>query len=485
MTHQELFSLLPMITLGSVILVLLIVVAFWRNLRATCVISIGGLALTLGSIWLVYTGAPVQVTPLIMIDGYALLFSALIVMTSAGVLLLSFDYLKHRGEHPDEFFILTLLATLGAMVLASSTHFASFILGLELLGISLYALISWPAKGLLSLEAALKYLILSGMSSAFILFGIALLFAALGTLSFHQLAALDWPASGSGHYYLLAALSMILAGLMFKLSLVPFHIWTPDVYEGAPAPVAAFVATVSKGAIFVVLLRFFVLTEAYQYQSVVLGLSIVAIASMLVGNLLALMQTDVKRILAYSSIAHLGYLMVAFIAGGVAGGTALAIEAASYFLIAYFITTLGAFAVVTVMSIDSHDRDSSDLSHYEGLFWRKPVLATTFTAMMLSLAGIPLTVGFIGKFYIFAAGVQGSLWLLLGAVIVGSGIGLFYYLRIIFTMTMKSDGAHPAIPMPVAGSCVVLILTLMLLALGVYPTPVIEMVNTVTETLVS
>lgn len=478
MSLLELHALSPFIVLGTVILVLLMVVAFWRNVRLTCAISVIGLLATFGAIVSAWTTTPLVVTPLITVDGYALLFSGLIVLASLVVSLLAFDYFRHRGGRPDEFFILMLLSTLGGMTLASATHFASFVLGLELLGVSLYTMISYPAKGLFSLEAALKYLILSGVSSAFLLFGAALMYTVSGTLSFHELAIMEHP-DGMDLYFMVGGLTMVLAGLMFKLSLVPFHMWTPDVYEGAPAPVTAFVATISKGAIFALLLRFFVMTDAWQYGEVVLALSAIAIASMIVGNLLALLQGSVKRILAYSSIAHLGYLMVAFLAAGVAGGGALATEAVAYFLIAYFITTLGAFAVITVMSVDHHDRDLDHLSNFQGMFWRRPAIATTFTAILLSLAGIPLTVGFIGKFYIFAAGVQSALWVLVAVVIVGSGIGLFYYLRIIFTMATKSDAVHSSVPIPVAGGWVMAMLTLTLLLFGVYPAPLIDLINQV------
>jgi NADH-quinone oxidoreductase subunit N len=192
--------------------------------------------------------------------------------------------------------------------------------------------------------------------------------------------------------------------------------------------------------------------------------------------LLALRQDNVKRILAYSSIAHLGYLMVAFITAGLVGGQALAIEASSYFLFAYFITTLGAFGVVTIVSIPDQDTDAGDLSNYVGLFWKKPVLAFMFTASLLSLAGIPLTVGFIGKFYIFSAGVENHMWLLLSLVIIGSGIGLFYYLRIIFTMTKKSE-SEEKIRIPIAGGCVMVTLTTVMLFFGIYPSPIINLIN--------
>jgi NADH-quinone oxidoreductase subunit N len=195
------------------------------------------------------------------------------------------------------------------------------------------------------------------------------------------------------------------------------------------------------------------------------------------------MQTSIKRLLAYSSIAHLGYLLVAFLAASYIGGKALAVEAALFFLLAYFLTTVGAFGVVTLMSQDPNNPDNDDLKNYQGLFWRRPLMAAFFTAMLLSLAGIPLTAGFVGKFYIFAAGVQTELWVLLAAVVVGSGIGLFYYLRIIFTMTKQSQETGEIV-IPVTGGWALAVVTLSMMALGVYPAPVISWINNIARSLI-
>ena len=484
MNGLDMTSLLPLITLTSVILALMMVIAFARNLALTCGISVAGLALTLIAIvWLSLNPAQAEVTPLIIVDAYGLLFSGMVVLASLFICLISYDYQAKRGENQDEFFLLLLLSTLGAMTLAQSAHFASFILGLELLGISLYALISYPSRGLFSLEAALKYLILSGVSSAFILFGIALFYAVLGTMSFTEMAGSHYQQTGPDRLFILVGSAMILSGIAFKLSLVPFHMWTPDVYEGAPAPVTAFLATASKGGIFAVLLRFFITVDSYQYETIMEGLFWLALLSIIIGNLLALMQNSIKRMLAYSSIAHLGYLMVAFIAASEIGGRQLAIEASIFFLIAYFLTTIGAFGVVTIMSSKPDDHDNDDLSNYAGLFWQRPLLAAFFSAMLLSLAGIPLTAGFIGKFYIIAVGVESELWTLLIAVVVGSGIGLFYYLRVIFTMTKRSANTEEVI-IPVTGGWALAVVTLLLLILGVYPTPVIEWVSQIAQAMI-
>jgi proton-translocating NADH-quinone oxidoreductase chain N len=218
--------------------------------------------------------------------------------------------------------------------------------------------------------------------------------------------------------FVLTGLAMTVTGIGFKLAVVPFHMWTPDVYEGAPAPVTAFVATVSKGAIVALLLRYVVQTRAYPYGSLLLAFSVLAGASIVVGNLLALLQENVKRVLAYSSIAHLGYLLVALVAGGPRG-----VEAATYYLVAYMLTTLSAFGSVIVLS--EKEQDAENMAAYRGLFWRRPWLAMVFTAALLSLAGIPLTAGFVGKFYVLLVGVESALWPLIFLLVFGSAVGLF------------------------------------------------------------
>ncbi|MEO8921553.1 MAG: proton-conducting transporter membrane subunit, partial [Caldimonas sp.] len=247
--------------------------------------------------------------------------------------------------------------------------------------------------------------------------------------------------------------------------------------------IAAFVATVSKGALVAVLLRYFVSAGGYGSATLVVLLSAIAIASMLAGNLLALLQDNVKRILAYSSIAHLGYLLVAFLSAG-----PLAIEAVSYYLLAYFVAMLGAFGVIVVLSPGAPQADVERLDEYRGLFWRRPWLAGVFTAMLLSLAGIPLTMGFVAKFYAVAAGVDASLWLLVVVLVVGSAIGLFYYLRIIAAMcepipepreaVATALPTHAPAPAPAPAVWTLAVLTLLLIWLGIVPGPLIHWLET-------
>ena len=282
------------------------------------------------------------------------------------------------------------------------------------------------------------------------------------------------PAGAADRAVALVGIGLIVVGFGFKLALVPFHLWTPDVYQGAPAPVTAFIATVSKGAMFAVLLRYFTIIDVRTHHTLFLIFAIFAVASMVAGNLLALLQSNVKRLLAYSSIAHLGYLLVAFLAGG-----ALAATAITFYLVAYFVTTIGAFGVVTVLS--SADGEAEHLDDYRGLFTRRPRLSAVFMAMLLSLAGIPLTAGFVGKFYLTVAAGGAALWPLLIVMMITSGIGLFYYLRVVVAMftesaTDASAGREPS-RVPFVARLTLSALTVALVWLGVYPAPLIRLIR--------
>jgi NADH-quinone oxidoreductase subunit N len=471
MNTADLLTLLPFLLIaGSSVFVMLAITAWRRHWLSLC-ITLVGLAAAFGSLWLVAPLAPRRVTSLLILDHYALFYIGLIIAATFAIAILCYGYLQGHSETREELYVLLLVATLGSMVLVASSHFVSFFLGLEILSVSLYALSAYLHNRRRPVEAGIKYLILAGSSSAFLLFGMALIYAQLGTMELPGLAASLAGAQKSP--FVLAGLTFIITGIGFKLGVVPFHLWTPDVYEGAPAPVTAFIATVSKGAIFALLLRYFYTVGAQHLRPVFVLFAIIAIASMLIGNLLALLQNNVKRILAYSSIAHMGYLLVAFEAGG-----SMASEAIAFYLVAYFITTVGAFGVVTVLS--DEERDADTLEDYAGLFWRKPVLASIFTLMLLSLAGIPVTAGFLAKFYVVTAGASAGIWALILILVISSVIGLFYYLRIVVTMYVRvREGAAYAEPHAISGSYILVALTILLVWLGVYPVPLLNVIRKV------
>ncbi|WP_411726601.1 NADH-quinone oxidoreductase subunit N [Methyloglobulus sp.] len=480
MNSNQLVALAPIMTLATATIAVMLTIAIRRNFVLTSSVAAGGIIMTLLVLGIAWQETPIQATLLIRVDDYALFFMALLLLAGLAVLGFCYDYFKYREGENEELLLLLLTALLGASVLVASSHFATFFLGLEMLSISLFVLIGYPLNQKRPLEAAIKYLILSGVSSAFLLMGMALIYAQIGELYFSGIGQFiaSQPAMNA---MILSGVILIVAGLGFKLSLVPFHLWTPDVYQGAPAPITAFIATVSKGAVFVLLLRFFISAHSHVYTPLLTVFSVIAVLSILGGNLLALLQNNVKRLLAYSSIAHMGYLLVAFIAGGSIAPT-LAVESVTFYLIAYFITTIGAFGVVSVLS--TQQTEAGDISFYRGLFWRRPWLSGTFTLMLLSLAGIPLTAGFIGKFYIFTSGADGRLWGLLVAIIAGSGLGLYYYLKIIVVMSMNVEATtHESEESSSEwiSTATLATLSLLLVWLGIYPDQLITIIQSVSN----
>jgi NADH-quinone oxidoreductase subunit N len=471
MNTADVLALLPFLLIAGTSVLVMLEIAAWRSHGLSLGITLVGLAAAFGSLWLVAPLAPRRMMSLLILDHYALFYIGLILAATFAIAILCHGYLERHAETSEELYILLLVATLGSMVLVASSHFVSFFLGLEILSVALYALSAYLHTRRRPVEAGIKYLILAGSSSAFLLFGMSLIYAQLGTMDLSRLEGLLTGAQNSR--LVLAGLTLITTGIGFKLGVVPFHLWTPDVYEGAPAPVTAFIATISKGAIFALLLRYFYTVGAQHFRAVFVLFAIIAIASMLIGNLMALLQNNVKRILAYSSIAHMGYLLVAFEASG-----AMASEAIAFYLMAYFITTVGAFGVVTILSAE--ERDADRLADYAGLFWRRPVLASIFTLMMLSLAGIPVTAGFLAKFYVVTAGASAGIWALILILVISSIIGLFYYLRIVATLyARRPEEAPHAEPHSIAGSYVLVALTIVLIWLGVYPAPLLKVIRTV------
>ena len=487
MTLSDFFALAPFLTLGLFCIITMVAIAIDRRHAMIATLAAVSILITLCTFPLAASAAPRTVMMLLKVDTYALLYMGLMLIATLVIVLLSYRYwMLHVAEQEEgeEFYLLVLIATLGALVLTASVHFAALFLGLELISVSLYALVGYRRTGRAPLEASLKYLLLSSTASAFLLFGMALLYFQTGTMIFADVGAAS-EAQGTRPLLWLGGFTLVMVGIGFKLGLVPFHLWIPDVYQGAPAPTTAYVATVSKAAVAALLLRFVSDLRILELQTFATFFAALAGASMLAGNFLALLQENVKRLLAYSSISHFGYLLVALLAGG-----SLAAEAVTFYLIAYVTMTLGAFGVVTARSTGQRDADTFE--DYRGLFWLRPWLAVTFMLALLSLAGIPITAGFFGKFYAIAAGISADLWVLVLLLIANSAIGVYYYLRLIATMFDRSP-AENAVQGKIspeltthgnwATALSLGVITSMLLWLGSYPGPTIELVRTVVKDL--
>ncbi|MBK0002336.1 NADH-quinone oxidoreductase subunit NuoN [Erwinia sp. S38] len=476
-TPQQLIALLPLLIVGLTVVVVMLSIAWRRNHFVNATLAVIGLNLALLSLYFVGQAGPMDVTPLLRVDGYAILYTGLVILASLATCTFAYPWLATYPDNREEFYLLVLIAALGGIVLASANHLASLFIGIELISLPLFGLVGYAFQQKRSLEAAIKYTILSAAASSFLLFGMALVYADSGNLGFVALG--KSLTDGLIHQpLLLAGLGLMIVGFGFKLSLVPFHLWTPDVYQGAPAPVTTFLATASKIAIFAVLMRLFMYAPMTDSEGVRTVLGIIAVASMLFGNLMAISQSNIKRMLGYSSIAHMGYLLVALVA---VQTHQLSLEVVGVYLAGYLFSSLGAFGVVSMMSSPYSGPDADSLYSYRGLFWHRPVLSAVMTVVMLSLAGIPMTLGFIGKFYVLAVGVSADLWWLTGAVVLGSAIGLYYYLRVTVSLyltppevAMRDAPSNWAFT---AGGIVALISAILVLLLGIYPQPLISLVN--------
>jgi NADH-quinone oxidoreductase subunit N len=474
MSKNDLLSIVPLFILTSASILILFSIAVKRNHKVIYVITAVSLLADLLYLISFSAGATHVVEPLFVFDGFGIFNIGLILAIALAVTMLSYAYFEQREERKEEYYILLILATLGAAVLVISKHFVSLFLGLEILSVSLYSMIAYLRKRERSDEAGLKYLILAAFSSAFLLFGMALVYATTGTMEFGAIG--DFLRRDPVMpLMLVVGICMMIVGVGFKLGVVPFHMWAADVYEGAPAPVTAFIATVSKGGMVALLIRFFSEINGHHH-TIILIFTVLAVASMITGNFLALHQTNVKRILAYSSISHIGYILVAFLAGGELG-----VQAVMFYLVAYFITTTGAFGIVAGLS--DRDRDAERMDDYRGLFWKRPWTAAVFTIMLLSLAGIPLTAGFVGKFYILAAGVSTGRWLLVVMLVLNSALGLYYYIKLIAAMFEQQTEVeqrsvvelHPYFYM--VSGVTMAILTVALVWIGVYPNGMVTFIR--------
>ena len=420
------------------------------------------------SIFFALPSIPHTIEPLLIFDVYSMFFLGIIIISALLVTFLSYDYIKQLQGVREEYYIIIFTSTLGASLLTVANHFVLFFLGIETLSISLYILIAFQRTKSNSIEAGIKYLILASVSSAFLLFGMALIYTAFGTMQFSAIVAAlikDEPLSP----LVISGFGMMLVGVGFKLALVPFHMWTPDVYQGAPAPVSAYIATVSKGAVMAILIRFFFILKGFSNHYLFVAVSGIAILSMFVGNILAIRQKNIKRLLGYSSIANMGYLIIILLTGSNRG-----IQASIFYLISYFFTTIGAFGVISLLSTNGYEAEKID--DFKGLFWKRPWLSIVFTLSLLSLAGIPVTAGFIAKFYVILEGMKAGLMVLIISMIINSVIGLYYYLRIITTLfSAPNDSKLPELSL--SGNITLAIVAVGILLLGIYPGWLIDIIT--------
>jgi NADH-quinone oxidoreductase subunit N len=470
----DLRPILPMLVIAltaGVVLVLDLLPPRERKDHLGFVSALGVVAALVVTYWMTFSTGGGELRGfrgMVVLDAYAQFFNIVIGYATGLVLLLSMDYIRREGQESGEFYILVLLAALGMMLMAAAGDLIIVFLGLETMSISLYVLAGFFRTRVEAGEASMKYLLIGAFASGFFLYGIALIFGAAGTTNLDRIA--NAVAAGAGRDPLLVVgLGLLLVGFGFKISSVPFHMWAPDVYEGAPTSVTAFIATGSKAAAFAALLR--VLLTAMRGVAVDWPMVVWAMAAvtMTVGNVVALAQQNLKRMLAYSSIAHVGYMLVGVVAGGALGNGSVL-----FYLLIYTFTTAGAFGALVLLERAGHE--AVRLEDFGGLATRHPMLAAALSIFLLSLVGIPPTAGFVGKFYLFGAAVKaGYVWLAVVGVL-NSAVAAYYYLRLIVYMYMREPEGAPTVLAPSFSGALALAVALWgVVQLGVAPGPLFDL----------
>ena len=397
------------------------------------------------------------------------LFATLVIGYATGLMLLeSIDYLKRRGMESGEFYILVLFSAAGMVIMAGANDLIVVFLGLETMSLALYVLAGFFRTRIEAGEASMKYFLLGAFASGFFLYGIALIYGATGSTNLHKIGAAV-TAGASRDPLLLIGFGLLLVGFGFKISAVPFHMWTADVYEGAPTSVTAFIATGSKAAAFAALLRLLLESLRPLQGEWVWLFWVLAVLSMTLGNVVAIAQQNLKRMLAYSSIAHVGYMLIGIVAGGGLGGGSVL-----FYLLVYTFTTAGAFGVILLL--ERGGEEAVGIDDTAGLATRHPLAALALALFLLSLVGIPPTAGFVGKFYLFGAAVRsGYVWLAVIGVL-NSAVAAYYYLRVIVSMYMREPDGTPAVIMPsFAGALAVVVALWGVIQLGVFPAPLFDL----------
>jgi len=484
MSDFEYILVLPVICLAAFGLGALLLAPWFRgNSRYIGLVSITGLVMTgvclvqLWGQWRV-TGPRETAFGLVRIDGFGLFVSLVLILVGLLSVLYSMTFLEREEADQGEFHALVLLCLAGMLLMLHTTHLMMMFIGLEVFSLALYVLTGLTRMRVRSVEASLKYFLLGAFSSGFLAYGLALLYGSTGSLDMKQIAA---HASSQPSRMLWLGLGLVLIALAFKIAIVPFHQWVPDVYQGAPTNVTGFMAAATKTAAFAVLLR--VLLGAFGEASEIWGplITWLAILTMTVANLIALTQRNMKRLLAFSSIAHAGYLLIAVVCLPEEG-----IRAILFYLTVYALMTVGAFAVLAAVGRgDAEVERGYNLSDWAGLGWRRPFLGLAMSFFLFSLAGLPPTGGFFGKYMVFMAAIGAKQYLLAVVGMLNATIAVYYYLRVVVTMYMREpETSESPLPVSVGTATVVLISVAGVLYLGLAPGRLLELIRSIGAALI-
>ncbi len=467
----DLIALAPVLVL-SVFAMGVLVLDLWAGKNKTLLmfISLVGLLMTAISAFAKHPLPAFAFTDSYIVDHLSIFFICIFTISSALTILLSFEYNERKGIKAGEYYALILLCTVGMIILASSTDLIMIFLGIEIVSICLYVLAGFRRDDPVSNEAALKYFLLGAFATGFLLYGMTLIYGSTGSTNLFKIAGFIKTEGAQSNPLILMGIVLLVIGFGFKVAAVPFHMWAPDVYQGSPTPVTAFMAVGPKAAAFAAFFRVF--TEAIPDISLSweILLCIIAVLSMFVGNLGAIMQTNIKRMLAFSSISHAGYLLIAVIAKSSLAGSGLL-----FYMLAYAFTTFGAFGIIILLG--KKEEENLELENYSGLAYKHPILALSMTVFLLSLGGLPPFAGFVAKFYIFSAAIEEGFVTLVVIAVLNSAISFYYYLKVVVFMYMKEPESEFQISLTPMTLFVVIVGIIGTVELGIFPDPIIALTS--------
>ena len=467
----DLIALAPVLVL-SVFAMLVLVLDLWggRNKSLLVFTSLVGLLMTAISAFAKHPIPAYSFNDSYVVDHLSLFFICIFTISSALAILLSVEYNEREGIRAGEYYALILFCTVGMILLASSTDMIMIFLGIEIVSICLYVLAGIRRNDHRSNEAALKYFLLGAFATGFLLYGMTLVYGSTGSTNLFKIAEFVKNPSAQSNPLLMMGLVLLVIGFGFKVASVPFHMWAPDVYQGAPTPVTAFMAVGPKAAAFAAFFRVFADAFPEMSSSWEVLLSIIAVLSMFVGNLGAIMQTNIKRMLAFSSISHAGYILMAIIAKNSLGSSSLL-----FYMLSYAFMTFGVFGIVIILG--RKGEENLEIKNYSGLAYKHPVIALSMTIFLLSLGGLPPFAGFVAKFYLFSAAMQEGLLTLVIIAVLNSAISFYYYLKVVVFMYMKEPEAEFKISLTPITLFVILIGVIGTINLGIFPNSIITLAS--------
>jgi NADH-quinone oxidoreductase subunit N len=478
-TNLNLSVVAPAIALTASALVMVLLALFVKKASSALflTVSAAGIVIAFALTFNLWDQNQLAFGGLVAADNFALVFNCIFLIGAGMSILLSLNEHERGYLHYPEFFAIVMFAAVGMILMAGGTNLLTLFIGLETLSISLYILAGFKKNEVRSLEAAFKYFLLGAFASGFLLYGIAFIYGAAGSLDLAQISSYVSQAGVTENPLMILGALLVVVGLGFKVAMAPFHMWAPDVYEGAPTPITAFMSTGSKAAGFAAMLRVLLSSTNGTSSDWATVLLVLSILSMFIGNIAAIVQSNLKRMLAYSSIAHAGYILVGIVSWSQAGASSVI-----FYLLSYTFMNIGAFGVISMVS--TKDKEYVTFDDFRGLGFQRPLIAIIMAVFMFSLAGLPPTAGFVGKFYLFSAAVKAGHIPLVVVGVINSMISLYFYLGVVVVMFMKESQQELATRKPIPAVSLSLVFAFIgTLGLGLFPSQLISQLQIVVSKL--